>query len=107
MGLNPHRFKSVTDFQKKMFIKDFVLILIQDKSRRNIEVDEFQLKSNIFFIHPDYNTTYGANNFDICLLKTPPNEFGVHEDLTTKFDFIPCLPDKEIELEKVRSFLPL
>ena len=77
------------------------MILIQDKSRRNIEPDEFQLKSNIFFIHPDYNTTYGANNFDICLVQTPPNEYGVYEDLSTNFDFIPCLPDKEIELEKV------
>ena len=83
-----------------MFI-DSGLILIKDKSRRNIEPDEFQLKSKIFHIHPDYNTTYGANNFDICLVQTPPNEFGVHEDLSTKFDFIPCLPDKEIELQKV------
>ena len=65
------------------------------------------MKSKSFFIYPDYNTTSGANNFDICLVKTPANEFGVHEDLSTKFDFIPCLPDKAIELEKVRSFLLL
>ena len=76
------------------------MISIKDKSRRNIEPDEFQMKSKLFFIYPDYNRTSGANNFDICLVKTPADEFGIHEDLSPKFDSIPCLPEK-IDLEKV------
>ena len=42
----------------------------------------------------------GASNFDICLIKTPADRFGIHEDISPHFNSIPCLPDK-FELEKV------
>ena len=71
----------------------------KDKSRRNIEPDQFQIKSRDFYIYPDYDQSIGQN-YDICLVKTPADEFGIHEDLSPKFDSIPCLPDK-IDLEKV------
>ena len=74
----------------------------KDKSRRNTESNEFQLKSNLFFIYPEYGKIDGTQNFDICLIKTSANEFGIHEDLSSKFDTIPCLP-KTIDLSKVRS----
>ena len=43
-------------------------------------------------------------NFDICLIKTQTDEYGIHFDLSSKFDSIPCLPDK-INLEEVKSYL--
>ena len=64
-----------------------------------LETDQFQLKSRQFFNHLEYKEEKNSQNFDICLIKTPANEFGIHEDLSTKFDSIPCLPD-EIDLEK-------
>ena len=33
-------------------------------------------------------------------MKTPANEFGIHEDLSSRFDSIPCLP-KQTDLEQV------
>ena len=74
--------------------KDYVILNFKDKSRRNIEPDQFQLKSRLFYIYPEYGKVDGTQNFDICLIKTPANEFGIHEDLSSKFDSIPCLPDK-------------
>ena len=73
---------------------------MKDKSRRNIESEQFQLRSRQFFIYPEYGKIDGAQNFDICLIKTPANEFGIHVDISSKFDSIPCLPAK-IDLKKV------
>ena len=42
----------------------------------------------------------GASNFDVCLIKTPADRYGIHEDISPHFNSIPCLPDK-FELEKV------
>ena len=78
----------------------------KDKSRRNLEKEEFQLRSRLFFIYPEYNKVEGAQNFDICLIKTASDEYGVHLDLSSKLDAIPCLPD-EIDLKKVQSFIRL
>ena len=72
----------------------------KDKSRRNIGVDDFQLTSRKFIIHPEYGEIEGAQTNDICLIKTPANDFDIREDLSSKFDSIPCLPDN-IDLEKV------
>ena len=86
--------------------KDYVIMNFKDKSRRTMEMDQFQLKSRQFFIHPKYKEIENAQNFDICLIKTPladdlvANEFGIHEDLSAKFHSIPCLPNK-IDLRKV------
>ena len=56
--------------------------------------------SKEFFIHPKYKLTEEAQNYDICLVTTSINEFGIHEDLSKEFDQIPCLPEK-IDLKKV------
>ena len=74
-------------------------LILKDKSRRNTEPDQFQLKSRIFYNYPLYDHANGTN-YDICLVKTPPNEFGIHEDLSSRFDSIPCLP-KNTDLEQV------
>ena len=79
--------------------KDYVIMNFKDKSRRTIGTDQFQLKSRQFFNHHQYKVDENSQNFDICLIKTPANEYGIHEDLSTKFDSIPCLPD-HIDLEK-------
>ena len=39
-------------------------------------------------------------NFDICLIKTEVDQYGLHLDLSPNFDTIPCLPDK-INLKEV------
>ena len=65
----------------------------KDKSRRNIAAEEFQLKSRKFFIYPEYGKNNNAQNFDICLIQTATDEFGVPKDLSSKFDSIPCLPE--------------
>ena len=66
----------------------------QDKSRRNIAAEQFQFKSRTFFIYPEYGKNENAQNFDICLIQTSSNELGIPEDLSSKFNSIPCLPDK-------------
>ena len=81
-------------------------LVSKDKSRRNLEKEEFQLKSRLFFIYPEYNKIEGSQNFDICLIKTAADEYGVHHDLSSKFDSIPCLPD-EINLKKVHYVMQL
>ena len=58
------------------------------------------MKSKEFFIYPKYKLTNEAQNFDICLVKTPIDEFGMHEDLSREFDRIPCFPD-QINLKEV------
>ena len=65
-------------------------------------MDEFQLKSRTFEIHPQYTQEGGAKNFDICLVQTETNEFGVRPDLSTSFDAIPCMP-KNFDLEQVKN----
>ena len=74
----------------------------KDKSRRNIGVDEFQLTSKKFIIHPEYSAKEGAETHDICLIRTPENEFGIFEDLSPKFETIPCLPET-FDLEMVKT----
>ena len=74
----------------------------QDKSRRNNEVDQFQIKSRNFVIYPEYGAIEGAQMHDICLIQTPNNEFGIFEDLSSKFESIPCLPET-FDLEKVKT----
>ena len=64
-------------------------------------MDEFQLKSRTFEIHPQYTQEGGAKNFDICLVQTETNEFGVRPDLSTSFDAIPCMP-KNFDLQQVK-----
>ena len=66
-----------------------------------MEPDQFQLKSREFKIFPKYDNS-AANNFDICLVKMPMNEYGIHDDLSAEFDDIPCLPN-EIDLNEVCS----
>ena len=73
--------------------KNYVLMNFKDRSRRNIEPEQFQLKSRQFFIYPQYGQNENSQNFDICLIQTPSNEFGIPEDLSLKFDSIPCLPE--------------
>ena len=77
-------------------------MICKDKSRRNIGVDEFQLTSRKFIIHPEYGEIEGAQTNDICLIKTPENKFGIFEDLSPKFESIPCLPET-FDLEKVNT----
>ena len=74
----------------------------KDKSRRNIGVDEFQLTSKKFIIHPEYGAEEGVGTHDICLIQTPEYEFGIFEDLSSKFESIPCLPET-FDLEKVKT----
>ena len=71
-----------------------------------MEKEQFQLRSRLFFIFPEYNRNEDAQNFDICLIKTAADEYGVHHDLSSKFDSIPCLPD-EIDLKKVQNFIKI
>jgi len=71
----------------------------KDKSHRNLEATEFQRSSNKFFIYPEYKND--TMNFDICLIKTQTDEYGIPFDLSSKFDLIPCLPDR-INLEEVK-----
>ena len=66
-----------------------------------MEVDQFQLISRKLIIHPKYGAKEGAQTHDICLIQTPENEFGIFEDLSLKFDSIPCLP-KSFDSEKVQ-----
>ena len=51
------------------------------------------MKSKEFFIYPEYKLNDEAQNFDICLIKTPINSYGIHQDLSSQFDHVPCLPD--------------
>ena len=60
------------------------------------------MKSKEFFIYPEYKLNNEAQNFDICLIKTPMNPYGIHKDLSSQFDHVPCLPDK-IDLNEVIS----
>ena len=71
----------------------------KDKSSRNLEAEQFQLKSNEFYIHPEYNSS--AQNFDVCLIKTSGVD-EIHYDLSKNFEAIPCLP-KKMDLEKVEN----
>jgi len=75
----------------------------KDKSRRNDEVDQFQMKSRNFIIYPEYGAIEGVQMHDICLIQTPKNEFGIFEDLSPQFESIPCLPEL-FDLEKVKKF---
>lgn len=76
----------------------------KDKSRRNIDVEQFELKSRNFFVYPEYDRKVdGAQNFDICLIKTSADEFNVHYDLSQNFEMIPCLPEK-LDLREVVLF---
>ena len=36
-------------------------------------------------------------------MQTPANEYGIHEDLSSRFDSIPCLPENT-DLKKVRTY---
>ena len=60
------------------------------------------MTSKEFFIYPEYKFDDEAQNFDICLIKTPMNPYGIHEDLSSEFDHVPCLPDI-IDLNEVIS----
>ena len=51
-------------------------------------------------IYPDYNKIEGTLNFDVCLIKTPEDENGIHTDLSITFDSIPCLTET-FDLSKV------
>ena len=75
-------------------------IFYKDKSQRSSDVNEFQLKSRTFQIHPLYTQENGAKNYDICLVQTESNEFGIRPDLSTSFDAIPCMPEN-FDLEQV------
>ena len=83
------------------FYDDIIYLILKDKSRRTLEVDQFQLTSKKFIIHPEYGAKEGAQTHDICLIQTPENEFGIFEDLSPKFDSIPCLPES-FDSEKVQ-----
>lgn len=72
----------------------------KDKSRRNSDEEEFQFSSRLFFIHPEYDETGDAQNFDICLIKSPVDVNGIRRDLSLNFETIPCLPDA-LNLKKV------
>ena len=58
------------------------------------------MKSRLFFIYPEYGKVDDAQNFDICLIKTSAKN-GIHEDISSEFDSVPCLPD-ETDLKKVK-----
>ena len=72
----------------------------KDKSRRNIDKEEFKFSSRLFYIHPEYDETGDAQNFDICLIKSSIDENGIRRDLSSNFETIPCLPDA-LNLKKV------
>ena len=80
--------------------KDYVIMTFKDKSRRIMESEQFQLRSRLFRIYPEYGKIENSQNFDVCLIKTPTDNFGVHFDLSTKFFSVPCLVN-EIDLTKV------
>ena len=84
------------------FYDDIIYLILKDNSRRTLEVDQFQLTSRKFIIHPEYGEIEGAQTNDICLIKTPENKFGIFEDLSPKFESIPCLPET-FDLEKVNT----
>ena len=75
-------------------------LIWKDKSRQTFETEQFELVSRTMFIYPDYSQENESKNFDICLIKTSIDNFGMSFDLTSKFDSIPCLPEN-IELQKV------
>ena len=84
--------------------KDYVVMNFKDRSRRNFEPDEFQMESRKFSIHPEYGKVENAQNFDICLIETSSDDFGTPEDLSSKFNAIPCLPDKiDVDLAHGKS----
>ena len=60
------------------------------------------MTSKKFIIHPEYSAKEGAERHDICLIQTHENEFGLFEDLSSKFESIPCLPET-FDLEKVKK----
>ena len=74
---------------------DILNLIWKDKSRRNIGVDEFQLTSKKFIIHPAYSAKESAETYDLCLIETP-------EDLSRNFWSIPCLSET-FDLEKVET----
>ena len=97
------------DFQRRIicwfyFFENFWYLSFQsnekDKSQRNIDNEEFQFSSRLFYIHPEYDEIGDARNFDICLIKTSVDENGMHRDLSSNFETIPCLPDA-LNLKKV------
>ena len=65
-----------------------------------MEIEEFQLKSRVFHIYPDYETSPGAQNYDVCLIQTPADKYGFVIDISDRFESIPCLPS-HIDLKKV------
>ena len=67
-----------------------------------MDSDEFQLTSKLFYIYPEYKKIEGAHNFDVCLIQTPQDNNGIHVDLSTSFDSIPCFAE-EIDLSKVNK----
>ena len=81
---------------------DILNLIGKDKSRRNIGIDEFQLTSKKFIIHPEYGKIEDTKTHDICLIQTPENEFGIFEDLSPKFESLPCLPET-FDLEEVKT----
>ena len=77
---------------------------LKDKSKRNVEAEEFQIKSREFLIYPKYNLNKQAQNFDICLIQISESELGINGDLSSKLSDLPCIPD-QIDLKEVfRSF---
>ena len=83
-----------------MYKNEFLKSNEKDKSRRNIDKEEFQSSSRLFYIHPEYDETGDAQNFDICLIKSPVDEDEIRRDLSLNFETIPCLPDA-LNLKKV------
>ena len=81
---------------------DTLNLIGKDKSRRNIGIDEFQLTSKKFIIHPEYGKIEDTKTHDICLIQTPENEFGIFEDLSPKFESLPCLLET-FDLEEVKT----
>ena len=68
-----------------------------------MEIDEFQLKSRVFYIYPEYIKSSGAQNYDVCLIQTPADKYGFLIDISDFFESIPCLPNR-IDLKQVLNF---
>ena len=82
------------------------LFVPQDKSRLNMDIEEFQLRSKIMKIYDEFKTIDGIPNYDICLIKTESDASGINFDLSKKFNLIPCLP-KSFSLSEVNEFCSL
>ena len=65
-----------------------------------MERDQFQIKSRLMFVYPEYDQEHGSKNFDVCLIKTFEKELENHNDLSLGFSAIPCLPE-ETDSEQV------